>query len=104
MVLSVSHASLLYQEVSKAKSISSRFAPLRSFRNLGISDTYFALESVETIGDHIMALFGAKILAYTKHSNALEIDLDKETEDGAVFIHSSVAGRSNLGGPIWERR
>ncbi len=73
-------------------------------RNLGIDDTYFALESVETVADHILALFGAKIMAYTKHSNSLEIDLEKESENGAVFIHSSQAGKSQAEGPQWERR
>ena len=72
--------------------------------NLGIDDTYFALESVETIADHIMALFGAKILAYTKHSSSLDIDLEHTTDNGAVFIHSSKAGESQTGGPQWERR
>lgn len=71
---------------------------------MGIDDTYFALESIETIADHIMALFGAKILAYTKHSSSLDIDLEHASEDGAVFIHSSQAGKSQLGGPQWERR
>ncbi len=76
------------------------------YQNLGISDTYFANESVETIGDHIMALFGAKILAYTRHSAALDIDLEKEddTGAGAVYIHSSQAGKSRASGPQWERK
>ncbi|KAN0063542.1 NAD-dependent glutamate dehydrogenase [Thecaphora frezii] len=74
------------------------------YQNLGIDDTYFALENVETIADHILALFGAKIMAYTKHSNSLEIDLEKESENGAVFIHSSQAGKSQVAGPQWEKR
>ncbi|EPQ26318.1 uncharacterized protein PFL1_06253 [Pseudozyma flocculosa PF-1] len=74
------------------------------YQNLGIADTYFALENVETIADHILALFGAKIMAYTKHSNSLEIDLEKESDNGAVFIHSSQAGKSQVAGPQWEKR
>ncbi|PWN49527.1 putative glutamate dehydrogenase, NAD(+)-specific [Violaceomyces palustris] len=74
------------------------------YQNLGIDDTYFALESVETVADHVLALFGAKIMAYTKHSNRLEIDLEKESESGAVFIHSSQAGKSQPDGPQWEKR
>lgn len=34
------------------------------------------------------------MLAYTKHSSTLEIDLEHETPEGAVFIHSSAAGES----------
>ena len=71
---------------------------------MGIDDTYFAVENVETVADHILALFGAKIMAYTKHSNSLEIDLEKESENGAVFIHSSQAGKSQADGPQWEKR
>ncbi|KAJ9475932.1 NAD-specific glutamate dehydrogenase [Pseudozyma hubeiensis] len=74
------------------------------YQNLGIDDTYFALENVETVADHILALFGAKIMAYTKHSNSLDIDLEKESDNGAVFIHSSQAGKSQADGPQWERR
>ncbi|CEH15411.1 nad-specific glutamate dehydrogenase [Ceraceosorus bombacis] len=74
------------------------------YQNLGIDDTYFALETIETISDHVLALFGAKIQAYTKHSKDLVIDLEHATEGGAVFIHSSKAGESQVGGPQWERR
>ncbi|CAO1629428.1 unnamed protein product [Sympodiomycopsis kandeliae] len=64
------------------------------YENLGIDDQYFALESLNTICDHIVALYGAKVLAYTKHSDTLEIDLEHETQNGAVFIHSSSPGAS----------
>ncbi|KAE9391665.1 NAD-specific glutamate dehydrogenase [Gymnopus androsaceus JB14] len=37
------------------------------YTNLGIDDTYFRDESQAVICDHIIALFGAKVLAYTKH-------------------------------------
>lgn len=74
------------------------------YQNLGISDTYFALENPKTICDHILALYGAKIMAYTKHSNTLEIDLEHATEDGAVFIHSSAPGVSQQEGPQWEKK
>lgn len=74
------------------------------YENLGISDTYFALEAPKTICDHILALYGAKIMAFTKHSNALDIDLEHATEDGAVFIHSSAPGVSQPDGPQWEHR
>ncbi|GAA5803768.1 Glutamate/Leucine/Phenylalanine/Valine dehydrogenase-domain-containing protein [Helicostylum pulchrum] len=73
------------------------------YNNLNIDDYYFALESVETISNHIMSLYGAKILAYTKNENVLDINLQKETEDSAVFIHSSVPGVSQINGPQHER-
>ncbi|KAG2217568.1 hypothetical protein INT45_004921 [Circinella minor] len=74
------------------------------YGNLGIDDFYFALESVETIANHIMALYGAKILAYTKHENVLAINLEKESDDSSVYIHSSEPGISQLQGPQCEKR
>ncbi|PWN23922.1 putative glutamate dehydrogenase, NAD(+)-specific [Microstroma glucosiphilum] len=65
------------------------------YDNLGIDNQYFAMESVSTICDHIISLYGAKILAYTKHSDSLEIDLEHATSNGAVFIHSSPPGASD---------
>jgi glutamate dehydrogenase len=73
-------------------------------RNLGIDDMYFSLESVETIANHILALYGAKIFAYTKNEHELDINLERETEDGAVYIHTSRPGVSQLKGPQHERR
>lgn len=56
--------------------------------------------------DHILALFGAKLLAYTKRDPAqLVIDLEKVTnegeegKEGAVFIHTSSPGTSASSGP-----
>ncbi|KAL7323039.1 NAD-dependent glutamate dehydrogenase [Mucor circinelloides] len=74
------------------------------YGNLGIDDYYFALESVETIANHIMALYGAKILAFTKNENDLDINLEKESEDSSVYIHSSQPGVSQLQGPQCERK
>ncbi|KAI8377565.1 Glutamate/Leucine/Phenylalanine/Valine dehydrogenase-domain-containing protein [Radiomyces spectabilis] len=74
------------------------------YGNLNIDDYYFALESVETIANHIMALYGAKILAFTKHENVLDVNLQKESEDSSVFIHSSQPGVSQVHGPQNERR
>ncbi|CEI97888.1 Putative Glutamate dehydrogenase [Rhizopus microsporus] len=73
------------------------------YSNLNIDDYYFALESVETIANHIMALYGAKILAYTKNENVLDINLQKESEDAAVYIHSSQPGVSQIYGPQHEK-
>lgn len=74
------------------------------YSNLGIDDFYFSLESVETIANHIMSLYGAKILAYTKHENVLAVNLEKESEDSSVYIHSSEPGVSQLQGPQFEKR
>ncbi|ETW82147.1 hypothetical protein HETIRDRAFT_384544 [Heterobasidion irregulare TC 32-1] len=72
------------------------------YAQLGIDDTYFRNESVEVISDHIIALFGAKVLAYTKHDpSQLVIDLEKidEKGNGATFIHTSPPGLTSLEGP-----
>ena len=72
------------------------------YTHLGIDDTYFQAESVEVISDHIIALFGAKVLAYTKHDpSKLVIDLEKidENGNGATFIHTSSPGKTTTEGP-----
>ena len=74
------------------------------YGNLGIDDMYFKMESVDSIANHIMALYGAKIFAYIKNENILDIDLQRETEDGAVYIHTSRPGVSLVAGPQHERR
>ena len=72
------------------------------YASLGIDDTYFANESVPVIADHIIALFGAKVLAYTKHDpRALVIDLERidDSGKGATFIHTSKPGTTSTEGP-----
>ena len=65
---------------------------------------YFQQESIETIAQHIMSLYAAKIFAYIKNQNVLDINLERETEEGAVYIHTSAPGVSQLTGPQHERR
>ncbi|KIY46227.1 NADH-dependent glutamate dehydrogenase [Fistulina hepatica ATCC 64428] len=68
--------------------------------SLGIDETYFITNSPAIISDHIIALFGAKVLAYTKHDpHALVIDLEKIDDAGATFIHTSKPGVSSTEGP-----
>jgi glutamate dehydrogenase len=69
-------------------------------------ENYFANEAEEVIADHIIALFAAKTLAYTKHSDQLVIELEKITENGALFIHTSPPGVTSTEGPgaTCERR
>ncbi|KAF9123510.1 NAD-dependent glutamate dehydrogenase, partial [Linnemannia schmuckeri] len=45
-----------------------------------------------------------KIFAYTKNDNGLEINLERETDEGAVYIHTSRPGVSQLQGPQHEKR
>ena len=63
-------------------------------------------ETPEAIADHILALYSAKLLAYTKHDpDKLVIDLEKVTpeegpgKEGAVFIHTSKPGVTQTQGP-----
>jgi glutamate dehydrogenase len=55
---------------------------------------YFQLESVETIAQHIIALYAAKVSAYIKNQESLDINLERETEDSAVYINTSCPGVS----------
>eukprot|EP00842_Homolaphlyctis_polyrhiza_P000320 jgi/Hompol1/1289/HPOL_005548-RA len=74
------------------------------YGNLGIDDIYFQQESVETIAQHIMSLYAAKIFAFIKNENSLDINLERETEEGAVYIHTSRPGVSLLDGPKYEQK
>jgi glutamate dehydrogenase len=74
------------------------------YNNLGIDDTYFKMESVETIATHIIGLYGSKILAFTSNKSSLDIKLEQETDDNAVYIHTSTAGVTDPIGPQYERR
>jgi glutamate dehydrogenase len=66
---------------------------------------YFTMEGIDTIANHILALYGAKIYAYTKNQQSeLDINLERETDDAAVYIHTSHPGVSQLSGPQHEKR
>ncbi|KAF8495712.1 NADH-dependent glutamate dehydrogenase [Russula emetica] len=72
------------------------------YAHLGIDDTYFRNESIEVISDHIIALFGAKVLAYTKHDpSKLVIDLERIDSEGngATFVYTSAPGLTATDGP-----
>ena len=77
---------------------------LLTISNLGIDDMYFQQEHIETIASHIMALYGAKISAYSKNEKSLDIHLERATEDGAVYIHTSRPGVSLIDGPKYEQK
>ncbi|SAM05108.1 hypothetical protein [Absidia glauca] len=74
------------------------------YNNLGIDDDYFRMESVDTICNHILALYGAKIESYTQQKSVLDFNLVKETDDSCVYIHSSEPGVSQLNGPSYENK
>lgn len=70
--------------------------------------SYFLAETPEIIADHVLALYSAKLLAYTKHDpEKLVIDLEKITpesdkgdnKEGAVWIHTSEPGVTVSTGP-----
>ncbi|KAI8456081.1 Glutamate/Leucine/Phenylalanine/Valine dehydrogenase-domain-containing protein [Phakopsora pachyrhizi] len=65
------------------------------YNNLGIDDQYFRMESAETVAEHVTSLYGAKILAWSRHLKQLDINLEKETESNAVYIHTSTPGVSD---------
>jgi glutamate dehydrogenase len=77
---------------------------LKNNSNLGIDDMYFQVEDKETIAQHILALYGAKIFAFIKNEKSLDITLERETDEGAVYIHTSRPGISLQNGPQHERR
>jgi glutamate dehydrogenase len=56
--------------------------------------------SLELIG----ANAALQIFAYIKNENVLDINLERETDDGAIYIHTSRPGISQVGGPGHEKR
>lgn len=71
---------------------------------LGIDDSYFQTETVEAICSHILSLYAAKVAAYARDDKRLEIRLDKEATDHAVYIDTSTPGVSDPAGPRYEQR
>lgn len=74
------------------------------YDQLGIDDMYFQTESVEALVNHIHSLYAAKIAAYARDDKRLEIRLDKEALDHAVYIDTSKPGVSVMDGPQYEQR
>ncbi|KUL88962.1 hypothetical protein ZTR_03581 [Talaromyces verruculosus] len=74
------------------------------YNMLGIDDMYFQTESVESIVTQILSLYAAKVAAYARDDKRLEIRLDKEDEDHAVYIDTSKPGVTSLDGPNYESR
>jgi glutamate dehydrogenase len=74
------------------------------YTDLGIDDMYFKSESADVIVNHILSLYAAKVAAFARDDKRLEIRLDKEAEDHAVYIDTSKPGVSILDGPRYEQR
>ncbi|KAK9381265.1 Glutamate/Leucine/Phenylalanine/Valine dehydrogenase-domain-containing protein [Kockiozyma suomiensis] len=74
------------------------------YNSLGIDDQYFATESVNNIANHILSIYGAKVAAFSREDHKFELRLDREDEDRAVYIDTSVPGITNLKGPQYEQR
>jgi glutamate dehydrogenase len=74
------------------------------YNMLGIDDTYFQTESVDAIVTQILSLYAAKVAAYARDDKELEIRLDKEAEDHAVYIDTSKPGVTTFEGPRYEQR
>ncbi|KAK6358755.1 NAD-dependent glutamate dehydrogenase [Orbilia blumenaviensis] len=74
------------------------------YTKLGIDDMYFKSESVETIANHILALYAGKVAAFSRADKRLEIRLDREGTDHAVYIDTSRPGVSVEEGPRYETR
>ena len=74
------------------------------YGNLGIDDMYFQQESVQTIAAHILSLYSAKIDASVNNETTLDINLERATDSGALYIHSSRPGVSELDGPKHEQK
>ncbi|KAL7772743.1 hypothetical protein CFE70_002706 [Pyrenophora teres f. teres 0-1] len=74
------------------------------YNELGIDDMYFATETVDAIISHIHSLYAAKVAAYARDDKRLEIRLEKEAADHAVYIDTSRPGVSVIDGPQYEQR
>lgn len=74
------------------------------YHELGIDDMYFQTETVPAIVNHILSLYAGKVAAYARDDGRLEIRLDKEAADHAVYIDTSKPGVSVIDGPRYEQR
>lgn len=74
------------------------------YNMLGIDDMYFQTETADAIVSHILSLYAAKLAAYARDDKRLEIRLDKEAVDHAVYIDTSRPGVSAVDGPRYEQR
>ncbi|KAJ3031779.1 UNVERIFIED_CONTAM: NAD-dependent glutamate dehydrogenase [Siphonaria sp. JEL0065] len=72
------------------------------YKNLGMDDLYFKLQSPDTIAKHVLSLYSAKIQAFISEESVLNFHAVHESEDGGIFIQTSTPGlRSGQG---YEKR
>ena len=74
------------------------------YNALGFDDMYFATETADAIASNILSLYAAKLAAYARDDKKLEIRLQKEASDHAVYIDTSKPGISMIEGPRFEQR
>ncbi|GAA5944097.1 hypothetical protein JCM1841_002989 [Sporobolomyces salmonicolor] len=74
------------------------------YESLGIDDGYFQLTRPQEVADHVESLYGAKVQAHASHQDYLEIKLEKESDNSAVYIFTSPPGVSLESGPKYEQR
>ncbi|KAI0127467.1 NAD-specific glutamate dehydrogenase, partial [Xylariales sp. AK1849] len=74
------------------------------YNSLGIDDVYFELETVDVIANNVTSLYAAKVAAHNRANKQEEIRLDMEAADHAIYIDTSVPGKTTLGGPRYEQR
>ncbi|KAI1144400.1 NAD-specific glutamate dehydrogenase [Hypoxylon sp. FL0543] len=74
------------------------------YNELGIDDVYFQMESADVIATHITSMYAAKVAAFARVDKREEIRLDMEATDHAIYIDTSVPGKSSLHGPRFENR
>lgn len=65
---------------------------------------YFSTETADAVSNHIHSLYAAKLAAYARSDKRLEIRLDNEAADHAVYIDTSKPGVTSVGGPRYEAR
>lgn len=74
------------------------------YEQLGIDDVYFRIETPSVIATQVTSLYAAKVAAYAREDKQEEIRLDMEASDHAIYIDTSIPGRSNVSGPRYEQR
>ena len=65
------------------------------YNQLGIDDMYFEQESIESIGDNIVLLYSAKIHAFIRNEANPEINLSRQSENSAIYVHTAYPGVSH---------
>lgn len=74
------------------------------YNELGIDDMYFSTETAQEVVSHVHSLYAAKVAAYARDDKKLEIRLEKEAADHAVYIDTSKPGITSLEGSGFEGR